>query len=91
MKRQARIIKKKCWPTLFADVQEGRKRFDLRAADFEANPGDILVLEEWNPKTKKYTGRQIKKQISYVGKFTLDSFGQRELLLQKGFQILQFT
>ncbi len=89
MKKQGRIITKKCWPTLFEDVQGGRKKFDMRAADFMAKEGDILVLEEWDPKTKKYTGRKIRKLISYVGKFTLDAFGQRSLLEKKGFYVLQ--
>lgn len=89
MKMQGRIIHKKTWPTLFTDVQEGRKRFDVRVADFKAKKGDILVLEEYDPKTKKYTGRKLEKKISYVLKLSLDAFGQRELLEKKGLYVFQ--
>ena len=54
-----KIIKKKTWPEYFELVLAGKKRFDLRVADFDIEEGDTLVLEEWNPKTKEYTGRKI--------------------------------
>ena len=81
------IIKKKTWTEAFEKILSGEKTFDARLANFDCKPGDILVLEEWDPKTKKYTGRKITKQISYVGKFSLDSFGQRELVEKNGFYI----
>jgi len=28
--------------------------------------GDILILREWNPKTKEYTGRNRRKKITYI-------------------------
>ena len=57
------IIKKKIWPEYFKLVKSGRKKFELRLADFEIKEGDILVLEEWDPKKKKYTGRRIRKKV----------------------------
>jgi len=54
-------IKKKILPEYFELVKSGKKKFELRLVDFDIKEGDILVLEEWNPKTKKYTGRKIKK------------------------------
>ena len=62
------IIKKKCWSEMFEVVLSGKKKFDLRLADFDCKEGDILVLEEWNPETKQYTGRKTEKKIGYVFK-----------------------
>ena len=53
-------IKKKIWPEYFELVKEGTKRFELRVADFDVKEGDVLILEEWDPKEKKYTGRKQK-------------------------------
>ena len=33
---------------------QGKKKFELRLGDFEVEEGDVLVLEEWDPKTKEY-------------------------------------
>ena len=52
-----------------------KKRFELKLADFRVKEGDILVLEEWNPEKKQYTGRKITKKANYVLKFNLDDFG----------------
>lgn len=83
------IIKKKIWPEYFELVSLGKKKFELRLNDFDAKEGDTLILEEWNPKTKKYTGRQIEKKVSYIFKFKLDDFGQEKEIKEKGIIILQ--
>lgn len=56
-------IEKKIWPEYFQRILNGDKKFELRLADFECNLGDILILKEWNPKTQKYTGRIMEKEI----------------------------
>ena len=68
-------IEKKAWPEYFQKIIDGAKTYDLRVADFECQPGDILVLKEWNPQTKKYTGRQIEKKVTYVGNTKKFFFG----------------
>lgn len=83
------IIKKKIWPEYFELVNSGKKKFELRVNDFEVNDGDILVLEEWNPKIKEYTGRKIEKKVSFVFKFKLDSFDQEKEIREKGIIIIQ--
>jgi len=60
------IIHKKIWPEYFEEVVSGNKTFEYRLADWEAKKGDTLVLEEYDPKTKQYTGRKVEKQIGYV-------------------------
>jgi len=83
------IIKKKCWPEIFELVKSGKKKFDLRLADFDIQEGDTLVLEEWDPETKKYTGRNIKKKAEYVLKFDLNKFGQEKEIKEKGLLVIQ--
>ena len=83
------IIKKKVWPEYFNLVSSGKKKFELRVADFDIQEGDTLLLEEWNPQTKEYTGRTIEKKVSYVFKFNLDDFGQKEEIIEKGLWAIQ--
>ena len=84
------IIKKKVWPEFFQRIVDGKKKFELRLGDFECNPGDILVLEEWNPETEQYTGREIKKEVSYVFKTKDVKFWPKEQIEKYGFQIISF-
>ena len=64
--RKLKEIKKKIWPEYFELVKSGKKNFEIRLADFDIKEGDILILEEYNPKTKQYTGRNIKKKVSFL-------------------------
>lgn len=84
------IIKKKIWPEYFEKVKSGEKRFELRVADFDVNEGDVLVLEEWDSKTKEYTGRKVEKKVDFILKFKLDDFGQKKDIEENGLQIIQF-
>jgi ASC-1-like (ASCH) protein len=83
------IIKKKTWPELFNLVKSGKKRFDVRVADFELKEGDTLILEEYEPETKKYTGRKIEKKVGYVLRYNLDKFGQKEEIEKHGLYVIQ--
>jgi ASC-1-like (ASCH) protein len=83
------IIKKKIHPQYFEPMSEGKKNYEFRLNDFEVKEGDTLVLEEFDPKTKNYTGRKIEKKVTYVGKFNLNnSFWPKEEILEKGIQII---
>ncbi len=84
------IIKKKIRPEYFELVKSGKKKFELRLADFNLKEGDVLILEEWNPETKKYTGRKIEKNIDFILKFNLDNFGQKKEIEEKGLYVIQF-
>lgn len=83
-------IKKKIWPQYFKKILKGDKTFELRLADFKCRPGNILVLREWNPKTKKYTGRTLKKKITYVIKTKTIKFWPKKDIEKYGFQIISF-
>ena len=81
-------IDKKTWPEHFEKILNGKKKFDLRLDDFKCNIGDIIVLKEFNPKTKKYTGRVIEKEVTYVLKTKDISFWTEKEIKENGLQIL---
>jgi hypothetical protein len=82
-------IHKKIWPAYFDDVASGKKKFELRLHDFDVNEGDTLVLEEWDPDTKEYTGRSVEKRVTCVSKFAIDDlFWPEEEIKEKGMQII---
>ena len=82
-------IKKKVWPEYFDAIVSGKKKYELRLNDFEIKEGDALILEEWSPKTEKYTGRKVEKKVTYVGKFKIDRlFWPEDKIKEKGIQII---
>lgn len=81
-------IHKKIWPEAFALISSGEKKFDLRLDDFEVKVGDHLMLEEWDPKVKEYTGRKIEKVITNIEKIKIDkTFWSKAEIEKKGLQI----
>ncbi|MBU1200709.1 DUF3850 domain-containing protein [Patescibacteria group bacterium] len=83
-------IKKKVWPEYFQNIKDGKKTYELRLADWECNEGDVLILQEWNPKTKNYTGRELRKEVAYVGKTKNMTFWSKEDVAKYGYQIISF-
>ncbi|MEK7557563.1 MAG: DUF3850 domain-containing protein [Patescibacteria group bacterium] len=81
-------IEKKILPRFFEKVLSGEKTFELRLADFECTPGDILVLQEWNSEEQTYTGRQIEKEVTYVLKTKDVDFWPNEDVNKFGLQII---
>ena len=84
------IIEKKIWPQYFEKILSGDKKYELRLADWECNPGDILLLQEWDPETENYSGREIKKEVSYVIKTKNIDFWPKEDVDKYGYQIISF-
>ena len=89
-----RRIIKKVLPGYFQDILDGKKKYELRLNDFEIEPGDILVLEEWtsaDPKDRQATGRVIEKQVTYLWKCKIqDLWFSEEDIKEKGIQIISF-
>jgi len=81
---------KKVWPEYFQKILDGKKTYELRLADWECNEGDILVLQEWDPETKEYTGKEIEKEVTYVGKTKNMNFWTKEEIKKYGYQIISF-
>ncbi|OGP10129.1 MAG: hypothetical protein A2048_10940 [Deltaproteobacteria bacterium GWA2_45_12] len=81
-------IEKKAWPDYFDKIVSGEKSFDLRLADWECSVGDTLLLREWNPASKSYTGREIEKKITYILKTKdVDLFPQEDVE-KYGYQVI---
>ncbi len=78
-------IKKKTWPQYFEKILSGEKNIELRLADFPLNKGDVLILEEYDPKTKKYSGRAIKKKVNNLVKFNPAEAHSMEDIKKYGF------
>jgi len=67
MTMQARTIHKmKSWPWLFQALLDDRKFHDLRQKDRDFQIGDVCLLQEWDPATGKYTGRELTMEITYM-------------------------
>ena len=84
------IIEKKVWPEYFQKIIEGKKKYELRLADFNIEEGDFILLREWKPETKNYTGREIKKKVSFVLKTKDIKFWPKEDINKFGLQIISF-
>lgn len=83
-------IEKKIWPEFFQRILSREKTFELRLADFACNKGDTLLLREWDPETKQYTGRFLEKTVTYILKTKEVTFWPTEDVQQFGFQIISF-
>lgn len=83
-------IRKKTWTEAFEKVLSGEKTFDARLANFECKPGDILVLEEYDPETKKYTGRKIEKKVTYILNTNNQKYWTQNDIKKFGLQIIGF-
>lgn len=82
--------KKKTRPEYFQKILAGKKTYELRLADWECKEGDILVLQEWDPKTKQYTGRELEKKVTHVGKTKDMQFFSEDDVAKYGYQIISF-
>lgn len=86
-----KTIEKKIWSEYFELILSGKKKYELRLADWEINEGDTLVLKEWDPKTKDYIGRELTKKVSMIHKVDVKNlFWPKEEIEKYGFQITSF-
>lgn len=58
----------KTWPEPFMSVFSNVKKFEIRKDDRGFNVGDSVLLCEWDPKSREYTGRMMKFPITYIGR-----------------------
>ena len=88
-----KIITKKIDTEWFELILQGKKKFELRLADFDFEEGDMLRLEEYIGEggDRKPTGRFIEKLATYVRKPNLKKWIEDQPeLLEKSFYINQF-
>lgn len=55
----------KTLPEFFEAQLKGIKKFEVRVNDQDYQVGDILVLQEYNPK-RGYTGKYLHVEITYI-------------------------
>ncbi|MDI6603128.1 MAG: DUF3850 domain-containing protein [Patescibacteria group bacterium] len=83
-------IHKKIWPKWYKLIKEGKKNVELRLADFKIKSRDILILEEWDPKKKKYTGKSLKRKVKRVTKINLLKLYKTKDLKKHGCYLIEF-
>ena len=55
----------KTWPEFFGAVLARNKTFEVRKTDRDYRVGDDLHLREWDPRLAAYTGRELRRVITY--------------------------
>lgn len=76
----------KTWPGYFQKIVDGRKSFEARVNDRVFCEGDTVVLREWNPDTKAYTGRALTKRVGYVA-HQVDRLPAPEVVREHGISV----
>ncbi|MBS0880165.1 DUF3850 domain-containing protein [Pantoea sp. JGM49] len=56
----------KIWPDYYQDVISGMKRAELRKNDRNYSVGDSLILKEYRPKTRKFTGLEAHVLVTHI-------------------------
>lgn len=59
-----KTIEKKLWPDYF-DLDRSASN-DFKLANFDLRDGDQIKFREWDPQTKKYTGREYIRKVKKV-------------------------
>ncbi len=60
------IHKIKCEPRFFEESISGNKPFELRFNDRGYQVHDTIVLQEWDPVKKDYTGRELTFTVAFI-------------------------
>lgn len=56
----------KCWPESFAAIWRGHKTYDIRRDDRGFKILDLLLLREWGPDSREYTGSELTAEVTHV-------------------------
>lgn len=56
----------KTWPHYFFGLYARTKNFEVRRNDRDFQVNDLLLLEEYLPDKKRYTGNHILAKITYI-------------------------
>ena len=76
-------VTKKILPEFFDAIASGKKKYELRLNDEPIVEGDRLILKEWDPGKKVYTGRSIEKKVTYARVFKIDQLYWPESEIKK--------
>jgi hypothetical protein len=61
-----RIHELKTWSEYYSLVEDRVKNFEVRLNDRDYQVGDVLVLKEFSAGTQRFTGRSVRRSITYV-------------------------
>jgi hypothetical protein len=75
---------------IFQKIVEGKKKFELRLGVRDIKEGDFLILEEWDIKNERYTGRKLEKKVKFVLKTKEIQFWPQKDVNKYGFTIASF-
>ncbi|OWP76861.1 DUF3850 domain-containing protein [Flavobacterium oreochromis] len=56
----------KIHPEHYKNVLLGLKKVEIRKNDRNFQENDLLILNEFDPKTEKYTGGQVKRKVDFI-------------------------
>jgi hypothetical protein len=56
----------KTWPEYYQKIESGEKPFEVRKWDRPFKVGETLLLQEFDPKTEAYTGKECECVITYI-------------------------
>lgn len=56
----------KTWPIMFNATLNGIKNFEFRIDDREFKKGDWLLLQEYEPTKKEYSGRELLVKVTFI-------------------------
>jgi hypothetical protein len=56
----------KTWPEYYKSVIDGSKPFEVRQNDRSFHVGDTLILQEYDPEKKQYTGQETEFSVTYI-------------------------
>lgn len=85
-----KIISKKSYPDLFEKVLAGEKTFDMRVADLDIQPGDILEQIEINYGGTP-TGRKVRHIVGEALRTKEIDFWKQEDIDQYGYQVMSLA
>lgn len=61
-----KVHKLKILPEYYNAQIEGKKNFEIRKNDRDYKVGDKLVLKEYDPKAKEFTGQSFITEITFI-------------------------
>lgn len=79
----------KTWPEFYGSIVDGSKPFELRKNDRNFQLGDRLLIQEYDPVTKQYTGKECEKRIGYILRGA-ERFGLKKDYVILGLETIEF-
>jgi len=86
-------IRKKVRKEYFDMILSGKKKVELRLADFDIAEGDTFILEEYlydEQGNREPSGRELATEVTYVIKTKDYKMSSQEDIEKFGFQAIQF-